>query len=360
MAAELTTPTRASPSRPHVRVPDSERAAAQAARAARRSANRLIAFLGHGLIYVATCLLLLVAAGPFVAVVVGAAWFILLSAQGFFWVVAPRLRATWVERSVEREVGVRVEASAGQQRRLLEGRHAEALVELSAAIAHEIRNPIAAAKSLLQQIAEDPGGRDTTEYAQVAIAELDRVERSVTHLQRYARDEDVKLQPTALVDAVEAALTRLGDRIERSGVSLERDFSVWGELVADREKLERIVVNLVENALDAVAGEASGPPRIKLAIGESLSGTEVWLRVEDNGPGIEPGELERILKPFVSSKPHGTGLGLAITDKLVKAHGGTLDVESKLGAGTCFSISLPKGELGAAPLASRGSERRPR
>jgi len=359
MAAELTTPPRAPPSRPHGRVSDSQRAAVQAERAARRSANRLIAFLGHGLIYVATCLLLLVVAGPFVAVVVGAAWFILLSAQGFFWVVAPRLRAAWVERAVAREVGVRVEASTGQQRKLLEGRHAEALVELSAAIAHEIRNPIAAAKSLLQQIAEDPGGRDTTEYAQVAITELDRVERSVSHLLRYARDEDVKLQLTALVDAIEAALTRLADRIEKSGATIERHFTVWGELVADREKLERIVVNLVENALDAVAEDASGPPCIKLAVGESLSGTEVWLRVEDNGPGIEPGELERVLKPFVSSKPHGTGLGLAITDKLVKAHGGTLDVESKPGTGTCFSISLPKGELGAATLPPRATERRP-
>jgi signal transduction histidine kinase len=338
---ELMTSGRARSTRSLARTPDRDRAT----RAARSTANRVIAFLGHALVWAATCVLLLITAGPFAAAVVGAAWFIFLSAHGFFWVVAPRLRAVWVERAVEREVGVRVEVSAGEQRRQLEGRHAQSLVELSAAIAHEIRNPIAAAKSLLQQIAEDPSSRDTTEYLQVALAELERVERSVSHLLRYARDEDVKREPTALVDAVEAALTRLGERIERSGVALERDFGTWGELIGDREKLERIVVNLVDNALDALAEGASGPARIALSVGESLSGAEVWLRVEDNGPGIEPAELARILKPFVSTKPHGTGLGLAITDKLVKAHGGTLEVESTPGVGTCFSISLPKGEL---------------
>jgi len=334
MAAELTTSARARPTSLPAR-------ALSAERAARRSANRLIAFLGHALIYVATCFLLLITAGFFTAVVVGAAWFILLSAHGFFFVIAPRLRAAWVER----ELGTRADATAGEQRKLLEGRHAQSLVELSAAIAHEIRNPIAAAKSLLQQIAEDPAAPETAEYVSVALAELERVERSVSHLLRYARDEGLKPQPTALVEAIEAALARLGERIERGGVTIERDFATWGELAGDREKLERVVTNLVENALDALAEGASGPPRVRLAVGESLSGAEVWLRVEDNGPGIAAAELERVLKPFVSGKPHGTGLGLAITEKLVKAHGGSLEVESTPGVGTCFAISLPKGEL---------------
>jgi len=331
MSAELTTRTGARPTRAL-----SSRAATE--RLARGRANHLIAFLGHALIYLATCFMLLVSAGFFTAVVVGAAWFILLSAHGFFFVIAPRLRSAWVEREVAQRT-----LNSGEQPELLEGRHTQSLVELSAAIAHEIRNPIAAAKSLLQQIAEDPGARETTEYVAVALAELERVERSVSHLLRYARDEDVKLRPMALVDAVEAALTRLGERIEKSGVSVEREFTTWGELEGDREKLERVVGNLVENALDALAAGATGAPHIKLAVGESLSGAEVWLRVEDNGPGIEPAELERILKPFVTSKPHGTGLGLAISEKLVRAHGGSLQVESKPGAGSCFAISLPKG-----------------
>jgi signal transduction histidine kinase len=286
-------------------------------------------------------------------VIVGAAWFILLSAHGFFFVIAPRLRSAWVER----ELGARVDASAGEQRKVLEGRHAQSLVELSAAIAHEIRNPIAAAKSLLQQIAEDPGAPETAEYVSVALGELERVERSVSHLLRYARDEGIKLQPMALVDAVEAALARLGERIERGGVTIERDFASWGELAGDRDKLEGVVTNLLENALDALAEGASGSPRIKLAVGESLSGAEVWLRVEDNGPGIPAAELERILKPFVSGKPHGTGLGLAITDKLVRGHGGSVEVESTPGVGSCFSISLPKGDVRERKAPPSGAER---
>jgi signal transduction histidine kinase len=73
-----------------------------------------------------------------------------------------------------------------------------------------------------------------------------------------------------------------------------------------------------------------------------LSGDELWIRVQDNGSGIEAERLGRVFDPFHTSKDSGTGLGLAISRKVVEAHGGALDVESTLGAGTTFSITLPK------------------
>jgi signal transduction histidine kinase len=88
-------------------------------------------------------------------------------------------------------------------------------------------------------------------------------------------------------------------------------------------------------------------PRIEIGAGENLAGTEVWLRVRDNGPGIEPDRLQEIWSPFYSSKESGTGLGLAISKKIVDAHGGSIEVDSGPGRGTGFLLTFPKQPNGA-------------
>ena len=98
-------------------------------------------------------------------------------------------------------------------------------------------------------------------------------------------------------------------------------------------------------AIDALVGSTQAKPRVDVAAGENLAGTEVWLRVRDNGPGIEPERLEQIWTPFHTSKSNGTGLGLPITRKVVETHGGTIEVESPPGGGTEFRVVLPKAGL---------------
>ena len=104
-----------------------------------------------------------------------------------------------------------------------------------------------------------------------------------------------------------------------------------------------------QSALDAL-GEARPPePRIEVQAGENLAGTEVWVRVSDNGPGIEPERLQRIFSPFYTSKAAGTGLGLAISKKVVDAHGGSLEAHTRSDGGTQFLLTLPKqGAVGQA------------
>jgi len=116
----------------------------------------------------------------------------------------------------------------------------------------------------------------------------------------------------------------------------------------DAEKLRRVVINLIGNALDALAERSSGRPMIELLAGENLAGTECWLRVRDNGPGIDAQALAQIWSPFYSSKASGTGLGLAIAKKVVESHGGTIEVSSQPGAGAEFTITLPRSH-GEAP-----------
>lgn len=308
---------------------------------ARRKAGRRIGFIAHALVFAMTNLLLLVVAGIFPTLIVGLAWGIGLMSHGFFAVVAPELRRHWTEAELAR----RVHTSVVGERRLIEGRHARSLEELSASIAHEIRNPITAAKSLVQQISEEPTAADNTEYAKIALEELDRVERSVSHLLRYARDEELRLEPLELADVVESALGTLSERITNSRARIERDIDFDVRLRGDRDKLRGVVMNLVNNALDAVEASDVKDPFVRIASGKSLSGRDAWLRVRDNGSGIEPARLAKIWNPFHTSKANGTGLGLPITKKIVEAHGGSIEVKSEQPGGTEFVVTFPSDEV---------------
>ena len=96
-----------------------------------------------------------------------------------------------------------------------------------------------------------------------------------------------------------------------------------------------------------------------MATGENLASTEVWVRIRDNGPGMDADALGKIFRPFYTSKPEGTGLGLAITKKLVEAHGGTIEAQSAPGAGTEFVLTLPKAGPEAAGGVPVGAPGRP-
>jgi signal transduction histidine kinase len=325
-------PRRPSPKDTHSRPRERER------RRAERSATHRIAFIGHAIVWATVVLFLLLITSGLTAAVVAVGWGLALALHGFFAVVAPILRRRWVQA----EVGRRLSARVTQERRRSEGRHGRALEALSASVAHEIRNPITAAKSLIQQIAEDPTSPANAEYATVAVAELDRVERSVSHLLRYAREEPVVLAETDVSAVLASALEVLQERIDRSPVRVAaaRDGGPW--LQADPDKLRRVLINLIANALDALEENGGPGSEVDVSAGTSLAGDAVWLKVADNGPGIEAGRLEGIFDPFHTSKETGTGLGLAISRKLVEAHGGTIEVESTRGTGTAFVVTLPK------------------
>jgi two-component system sensor histidine kinase HydH len=214
--------------------------------------------------------------------------------------------------------------------------------QLSASIAHEIRNPITAAKSLVQQMGEDPASRESVEYASVALEELDRVERSISHLLRFARDEELRVEELSLAEVTESALETFRDRIARAGIEIQRDIDTGGWMQGDPDKIRRVMINMIGNAIDALTEARTRSPRIEIASGENLAGTELWVRVRDNGPGISPDAQREIFSPFYTSKPSGNGLGLAISKKLVDAHGGSIELESELGAGSEFVVRLPK------------------
>jgi signal transduction histidine kinase len=250
----------------------------------------------------------------------------------------PRLREKFLQEEVQRRVHSRVSS----ERRHLEGEHHRSLEQLSASIAHEIRNPITAAKSLVQQMGEDPKGPDQVEYARVAVAELERVEKSISHLLRFAREEETQIGTVVMQDVLESALETFRDRARRGGIEIIRKYDADGFLEGDAEQLRRVVINLVGNAIDALEEARIEEPEVRVSLGENLAGTEVWVCVADNGLGIAENVRDRIFDPFFTSRKDGTGLGLALCRKIVDNHGGSIEVETTSGEGTEFVLVFPK------------------
>lgn len=306
---------------------------------ARQRANLRLAFYSHLAAYVGVLTMILIATRSIrVFFIVALSWGIGLFLHHFWTLTAPRLREQWIER----EVVERTPADVTQERVRTGDRHVQNLEDLSASIAHEIRNPIAAAKSLVQQMDEDPTASDNIEFASVALQELDRVERSISHLLRYAREEDMRFESVEMADVIASAVETFRDRIERGAVDVQTQIDTRGRMRGDPEKLRRVLINLVSNALDAFEGSGTPAPVLHVMSGDNLAGDEVWVRVRDNGPGIDEATRAKIWSPFYTTKESGTGLGLALSRKLVDAHGGQMELDSLPGEGTEFVLTFPK------------------
>lgn len=301
-------------------------------------AQRRVRFFGHVVLWLLCFVFLSFAADCESAMVVALLWGIFLGHGGYKTIVAPQLQRQFTEQ----EFRWRMQQLAGADRKAMESKHARSLETLSASIAHEIRNPITAAKSLVQQMGEDPSSAENVEYARIAIEELDRVERSISHLLRYAREEALELVEVDMRDVVDSAVETFRDRLAKTGIRVDREVDDSCRLKGDPEKLRRVVINLIGNAVDVLEAAAVPDPAVKVSAGQNLAGSEIWMRVEDNGPGIPKERAEKLFTPFFTSKANGTGLGLAITRKLVEAHHGRIEVSSVEGQGSKFEVILPK------------------
>jgi signal transduction histidine kinase len=219
--------------------------------------------------------------------------------------------------------------------------HAEKLAavgELSARVAHEIRNPVTAARSLAQELAR--GGADA-EAARLILAELERVERQVAALLRFARREEFAFARVDVGELAQATLATLRPRLEAAGVAVTLDAPSGVVARADREKLRQVLVNVIENAIDALARSERDR---RLAVTVAPANGAAGVRLADSGPGVPADVLPSIFEPFFSRKEGGTGLGLAIAKRTIEAHGGRITATSPPGEGLTVEIAVPLGD----------------
>jgi two-component system, NtrC family, sensor histidine kinase HydH len=206
-----------------------------------------------------------------------------------------------------------------------------ALGQLSAGLAHELRNPLGSIKGSADLLARSASHNDpmARELAQIISAEVDRTNSLVTRFLDFARPLEPRRQTVDVTNVIDRAVTR-------AKVYVIRNYSTTlPRLAIDPELMEQVFLNLLTNASQA---SAPGVP-ITVRTGEVDHHAEV--SVIDRGCGIPPGKIETIFNPFVTTKQNGVGLGLAIVAKIVDGHGGKMSVESEPGKGSTFSVLLP-------------------
>lgn len=219
------------------------------------------------------------------------------------------------------------------QDRLHEQERLAALGEVAAVLAHEIRNPLCSIKGFAQYrmvAAKDPGLRKDLE---IIVEESQRLERLTTDLLTYARPAELHPVTFTLPEFCQGVGWGLGEPPSEVQFHL-----ACGEdrVVLDREKLQQVVLNLVQNAMDALAG-TKGDVWLKAEV----SDTSLRMCVEDTGPGIPENVRKRLFEPFVTTKTRGTGLGLAIVHRLVDSMGGNIRFRDRPGGGTRVEVRLP-------------------
>lgn len=250
--------------------------------------------------------------------------------QALVFVGVARLRFYDIEVRAAR-TGEIAAAAAEQERLAVVG-------ELAASLAHEIRNPLTGVRSLAQRLSEDAVDEDKRRrYAGVILEEVGRVERLVANLLGIARRAprpSANGRATPLAPLFDDLALLVGSRAEKAGVRLLADGGALAAPAA-REPLAQAVLNLLLNAL------AHAPPGTAVELRARETAEAVEIAVRDQGPGVPPGERERIWEPFHSGSG-GTGLGLAVVRRLAREHEWRVEVGDAAGGGAEFRLTIAK------------------
>lgn len=212
-----------------------------------------------------------------------------------------------------------------------------AIGQMTGAVAHEIRNPLAAMKLTVQMLARTAPPADR-EPLEVLDREITRLQYTIDELFDLAQPPALDRSRTPLEPVVSEVLRLLEPEFAHKRVACVREFAAVPEVLLDLRRFPRVVMNLCRNAVQAMPEGGT----LSISIGPSPGGGAA-LSVRDSGPGLAPEVRDRLFEPFVSTKAGGIGLGLAITKRLVEEHGGTLAVGSGPG-GTTFTVALPAAE----------------
>jgi signal transduction histidine kinase len=228
-----------------------------------------------------------------------------------------------------------VQSSMKLDRRLSRAENLAAMGQLTATLAHEIKNPLAIIRGSAQRLGKlEPEARRMAEFV---VEESDRLTQTVSRYLRFARGERSLAQDGGdAILALQATLDLLQGEFRDRQVSLERASGPAEAKVAlDDESLKQVYLNLILNALESM--ERGG--RLEVAVSERKGRIEVT--IADTGAGIAPEILRQVAKPFFTTKAQGSGLGLFLSRRLLESVGGTLEIESQVGQGTRCRVSLP-------------------
>jgi signal transduction histidine kinase len=222
-----------------------------------------------------------------------------------------------------------------------------ALGELSAGMAHEIRNPLGSIRGTAEILRDGVAPDDPKqEFAEILIREVDRLNRVLEDFLRFARPDPVEVGRFVLQHVIGDVLDLTRQQAVRNNVDVAAELGDEIEIPGQGEQVKQAFLNLVLNALQAMPNGGA------LEVSLRVLPQEVQVLFSDSGPGIAPEDRERIFNPFVTTRDSGTGLGLAITQRIIQGHGGRIMLDSRPGEGACFTVCLPRSQQEMEPVES--------
>ena len=221
-------------------------------------------------------------------------------------------------------------------------RHADrlsALGELSAALAHEVKTPLASIRGTAEILAGDNTPEEREEFTGSLLTEVDRLNRVVLNFLDFARPKVARESRADLNEAVGEVLRLVSREAGRHGVAVQSELAAdLPDVAVDPEQLRQVIMNLAVNAIQAQPDGGS------VVVGTCREGGEVVLTVRDEGPGIAADLAEAVFEPFFTTRERGTGLGLSIVKKILRNHGASIMIEGESGEGTTITARLALAE----------------
>ena len=209
-----------------------------------------------------------------------------------------------------------------------------AVRELASGVAHEIGNPLNAIALNLQLLKVDPTDADAVDVCMAEVKRLDGILKGFLQALKPSRPN---LLRGSVTDPLKSCLATLKKQFEDKTITVTLDMpGALPQIALDSAQMEQVFFNLLKNALEAMHDGGA----IHIAVGSDDN--DVFTSFRDNGEGMTADQLAHLFEPYRTSKEHGTGLGLMISQRIVRDHGGRIDVESVPGGGTTFTVKLPR------------------
>ncbi len=211
--------------------------------------------------------------------------------------------------------------------------------EVAAAVAHEIKNPLAGISGALQVLAEDfPDDSPRKEIANDVLAEIERLDRAVKDLFIFSRPPELNLILTDINAIIEKVMSSIQTAAMKLNVKINSVSDNIPEIIVDPDQMEKALLNIANNMICSMPDGGT----ITIAAFNRLLTNEIEIALSDTGTGLYEEDIKEVFKPKFSTKRSGTGLGLAISRNIVESHKGRIEVESSIGTGSTFRIILPQ------------------
>jgi len=255
---------------------------------------------------------------------------------------AAKERAETANASLERRIEERTTELHAAQDELLKKERLSVIGQITATVAHELRNPLSAIRNsaFVLKTSAQAGGLAIERPVTRIERSVDRCERIVAELLDYTRVRDLRREPRAFDAWIGEVVAELAPP---QGGTIGFDLRAGGARVSfDADRLRRVVINLVDNAVQAFGEPEAKEAAPRIVVRTLASDHDIILEIEDNGPGIARDNLAKVFEPLFSTKSFGTGLGLPMVKQIVEQHDGHIALASTPGQGTCVKIRLPR------------------